>query len=98
MSGLQACLVGRLPGGFGLFPLAEVVVHAAQQQRQPPDGDQQLAMLDQGEAPAQQPGDVAQPLPGARPQLTGRSARIGPAQQVGGFLQRVEVPGQGRRR
>ena len=31
----SACLVGRLPGGFGLFALAEVVVDAAEQQRQP---------------------------------------------------------------
>jgi hypothetical protein len=30
MPGLQACLVGRLAGGFGLFAFAEVVVHAAE--------------------------------------------------------------------
>ena len=67
--GSHTCLVGGLPGGLGLFPLAEVVVHAAEQQRQSADGYQQLAMLGQGEPPAQQPGDIAQPLPGARLQL-----------------------------
>ena len=29
--GLEPGLVGGLPGGFGLFPLAEVVVQAAEQ-------------------------------------------------------------------
>jgi len=53
--GLQACLVGGLPGGFGLFALAQVVVHAAEQQGQPSGRDQQLAMLGQGESAAEQP-------------------------------------------
>lgn len=47
-------------------------------------------MLGQGEPPAQQPGDVAQPLPGARPQLICGSAGVGAAQQLGGLLERVE--------
>jgi hypothetical protein len=36
--GLPACLVGGLPGGFGLLALAEVVVDAAEEQCQPSDG------------------------------------------------------------
>ena len=47
--GLQACLVGGLPGGLGLLALTEVVVDAAEQQREPADGDQQLPVLGQGE-------------------------------------------------
>jgi hypothetical protein len=46
---LQACLVGGLPGGLGWLALAEVVVDAAEQQRQPADGDEQLAVLGQGQ-------------------------------------------------
>jgi hypothetical protein len=38
-------LVGRLPGGFGLFAFAEVVMDAAEQERQPSRGDQQLTVL-----------------------------------------------------
>ena len=90
--GLQACLVRGLPGGLGLLPLAEVVVHAAEQQRQPADGDQQLAVLGQGEPPVQQPGHVAEPLLGARPQLGGGGAGVGAAQQLGRLLERVERP------
>jgi hypothetical protein len=51
--GLQACLVDGLPGGLGLFAFAEVVVDAAGQQREPADGDEQLAVLGQGQPPVQ---------------------------------------------
>ena len=47
--GLQACLVGGLPGGLGLLAFAEVIVDAAEQQREPPDGDQQFPVLGQGQ-------------------------------------------------
>ena len=45
---MQSGLIGGLPGGLGLFPLAEVVVDAAEQQRQPSGRDQQLAVLGKG--------------------------------------------------
>jgi hypothetical protein len=59
-----------LPGGFGLLALAEVVLHAAEQQRQPPGRNKKFAVLGQGEPPAEQPGDVAEPLLGPDAQLT----------------------------
>ena len=74
VSGLQACLVGGLPGGLGLLALAEVLVDAAEQECQPADGDQQLAVLGEGEPPVQQPGDVAEPLLGACAQFACRGA------------------------
>lgn len=73
--GLQACLAGRLPGSFGLFAFAQVIVHAAEQQGQPPGGDQQLAVLGEGEPPAQHPGDVAEALLGAGLQLARRGCQ-----------------------
>jgi hypothetical protein len=73
---LQACLVGGLPRGLGLLALAEVVVDAAEQQREPADGDEQLAMLGQGEPPVQQPGDVVEPL---RPGVSGPSPDLSAA-------------------
>jgi hypothetical protein len=54
--GLKPGVVGRPPGRLGLLALAQVVVQAAEQQRQSSGGDQQLAMLAEGAPPADQPG------------------------------------------
>jgi hypothetical protein len=87
-AGLLAYLAGGLPGGLGGLAFAQVEVQAAEQQPQPASGHQQIAVLPQGEPPAQELGQVLQPLPGPGAQFFGRCARVSPAQQVGRLLER----------
>ena len=71
-AGLLAYLVGGLSGGLGGLAFAKVEVQAAEQQPQPASGDQQIAVLPQGEPPAQELGQVLKPLPGPGAQFFGR--------------------------
>jgi hypothetical protein len=77
-----------LPGGLTGLAFAHVEMQAAEQQPQPASGHQQIAVLPQGGPPAQELGQVLEPLPGPDAQFFGRCTRVGAAQQFSRLLER----------
>ena len=67
--GLGAQRQRCLAGGLGCLPVAGVVLHAADQQRDPSGQDQDLPVLLEGQPLALQRGDPAQPGPALGQQL-----------------------------
>ncbi|QFY05766.1 hypothetical protein GBF35_02955 [Nonomuraea phyllanthi] len=65
VSDLAAHLEGGASGRFGLFPLPQVVVDAAQQGSEPAGSHEQFTVLIQREASGEQVVDLRQPLLGA---------------------------------
>jgi hypothetical protein len=88
--GLLAHLQRAQPRGLGVLPLTEVVVQAPEERGQPAGLDHDLAVLGEGQTPAEQSEHVRESLLGAVAQEPRGCARVRPAQQIDRLLHRLD--------